>query len=64
MGNSSCQTASGMRTRSTLRLIGALLMEIDEKWQTGPQYFDMADYEAWRQAQKEHPAALPLGQVS
>jgi transposase-like protein len=52
------------RRDSALGLIGALLMEIDEKWQTGPKYFDMADYEAWRQAQTAQPAALPLGQVS
>ncbi|MCY0899949.1 MAG: transposase, partial [Firmicutes bacterium] len=38
---------------SALRLIGALLMEIDEKWQTGYQYFDMADYFAWRKEQEE-----------
>ncbi|MCL6516793.1 IS256 family transposase [Alicyclobacillus sp.] len=40
---------------SVMRLIGALLMEIDEKWQTGHGYFDMTEYWAWReeQAKKE-----------
>lgn len=38
---------------SAFRLIGALLMEIDEKWQTGHKYFDMADYFTWRKEQEE-----------
>jgi len=29
---------------SVIRLIGALLMEQDEKWQTGHKYFDMSLY--------------------
>lgn len=37
---------------SAIRLIGALLMEIDEKWQTGHRYFDMGDYYAWREEQR------------
>ncbi len=36
---------------SVIRLVGALLMEMDEKWQTGHKYLDMADYIAWK---KEH----------
>jgi len=38
---------------SVIRLIGALLMEMDEKWQTGHKYLDMADYVAWRKEQEE-----------
>jgi transposase-like protein len=53
-----------LHRNSALRLIGALLREIDEQWQTGPKYLDMTDYEVWRQAQRELPAALPLSQVS
>lgn len=37
---------------SVIRLIGALLMEIDEKWSNGRKYLDMAEYMQWRQ---EHP---------
>lgn len=29
---------------SVMRLIGALLIEQDEKWSTGRKYFDMSDY--------------------
>ena len=29
---------------SVIRLIGALLIEQDEKWSTGRKYFDMSDY--------------------
>jgi putative transposase len=36
---------------SALRLIGALLMEIDEKWASGKKYLDMNDYLDWRRAQ-------------
>jgi putative transposase len=28
-------------------------MEIDEKWQTGHKYFDVADYLTWRKEQGE-----------
>ena len=37
---------------SALRLLGALLMEIDEKWQTGHRYLDMSEYWSWREEQK------------
>jgi len=33
---------------SALRLIGAVLMEIDETWSTGHRYFDMEEYWRWR----------------
>lgn len=41
---------------SVIRLIGALLMEIDEKWQSGHKYLDMKDYFTWRDEQKMHTA--------
>ena len=33
---------------SVIRLVGALLMEMDEKWGSGSRYFNMAEYLAWR----------------
>lgn len=33
---------------SAIRLIGAVLLEIDEAWATGQRYFDMADYWEWK----------------
>ena len=36
---------------SALRLIGALLMEIDEKWACGKKYLNMTDYLDWRKSQ-------------
>jgi len=35
---------------SAIRLIGALLMEIDEKWASGRKYLDMAEYLEWRES--------------
>ncbi|HAF71199.1 MAG: Transposase mutator type [Acetothermia bacterium 64_32] len=35
---------------SALRLIGAVLIEIDEAWTTGHRYFDMTEYWEWRKA--------------
>jgi len=32
---------------SVIRLLGALLLEIHEKWTTGTRYLDMEEYEAW-----------------
>ena len=34
---------------SSLRLLGALLMEQDEQWSTGKRYFDMTAYWLWRE---------------
>jgi len=34
---------------SSLRLIGAFLLEYDEKW-SGKRYLDMGDYDEWKQA--------------
>jgi transposase-like protein len=36
---------------SAIRLIGALLMETDEKWASGKKYLDMTEYLEWRQGQ-------------
>ena len=38
---------------SVIRLVGALHMEMDEKWQTGHKYLDMEEYLAWRGEQLE-----------
>lgn len=40
---------------SVVRLIGALLMELDEKWASGKKYFDMDDYIKWREANPSKP---------
>jgi putative transposase len=39
---------------SVLRLLGALLMEVDEKWASGRKYLDMTEYLEWRKS-KEKP---------
>jgi transposase-like protein len=50
---------------SVTRLIGALLMEMDEKWQTGHKYLDMTEYFAWRDEQKKQAEQqLKLQQIS
>lgn len=36
---------------SAIRLIGALLMEFDEKWANGRKYLDMSEYLQWRKEQ-------------
>jgi transposase-like protein len=36
---------------SVVRLVGAVLMEMDEKWSTGKRYFDMTEYLVWKQEQ-------------
>ena len=36
---------------SAIRLIGAYLMEIDEKWTAGRRYFKMTEYWEWKQEQ-------------
>jgi transposase-like protein len=32
---------------SLIRLVGALLMELDEKWSTGRRYLDMTEFDSW-----------------
>lgn len=38
---------------SVIRLLGALLMELDEKWGSGNRYLDMAEYLEWREKRQE-----------
>ena len=38
---------------AALRLLGAVLMEIDETWASGHRYLDMAEYLAWMNKPKE-----------
>jgi len=38
---------------SVIRLVGALLMEMDEMWQTGHKYLDMAEYITWNKERDE-----------
>jgi putative transposase len=44
---------------SVLRLLGALLMEMDEKWATGHRYLDMQEYWAWRASKAPVVKQLP-----
>ena len=37
---------------SVIRLVGALLMEIDEEWTTGRKHLNMDEYEAWKKVQQ------------
>ena len=41
---------------SVVRLMGALLMEVDEKWSSGRKYLDMSEYHAWRRSQGKQVA--------
>ncbi|GMA52184.1 hypothetical protein GCM10025857_35410 [Alicyclobacillus contaminans] len=40
---------------SVIRLVGALLMEIDEAWMTGHRYLNMEAFLQWRQEQENTP---------
>jgi len=42
-----------LNLESVVRLIGALLMELDDKWSTGKKYLDMAEYLQWQKEQKQ-----------
>lgn len=53
---------------SALRMIGALLVEQHEQWISGKRYFNMDEYETWRQARQaqseaEHTPA-PMRQIA
>ena len=52
--------------QSSIRLLGALLMEQDEQWSTGKRYFDMTAYWQWRAAiaAQPIPTFTEEGQVS
>ena len=43
---------------SVVRLIGALLMEQDEKWAAGRKYLDMAEYLEWRKDRPKHSSKV------
>jgi putative transposase len=48
-----------------MRLLGALLMEIDEKWSTDSRYLNMEEYWAWRQEQEElNPSVAQMNYAS
>ena len=50
---------------SVIRLVGALLMEMNEKWQTGHKYLDMAGYIAWKKEQDEQvKTSVTIHQIS
>jgi transposase-like protein len=49
---------------SAERLIGAVLMEIDEAWTTGHRYFDMAQYWEWRKSAANQVAAATLSEAA
>jgi transposase-like protein len=49
---------------SVLRLLGALLMEIDERWTSGKKYLDMDEYLEWQQKRRidtEKPKVTRIG---
>ncbi len=49
---------------SVVRLVGALLMEMDEKWGSGSRYLDMTEYLAWRdERQKARKEASKVHQL-
>jgi len=43
---------------SVIRLIGALMMELDERWNTERKVFDMAEYFEWRKARQKVSAKV------
>ena len=43
---------------SAIRLIGAVLMELDEKWATEKKYCDMAEYFEWRKNKQKTSAKV------
>jgi putative transposase len=43
---------------SAYRLLGAVLMEIDEKWSDGRKYLDMTDYLEWRKTNVHDPSEM------
>ncbi|MBU5304695.1 IS256 family transposase [Eubacterium callanderi] len=38
---------------SVIRLLGTLLMELDDKWSSGRKYLDMGEYLEWQETQKQ-----------
>ncbi|MBO8173273.1 MAG: IS256 family transposase [Bacillaceae bacterium] len=48
---------------SAMRLIGALLMEQDEKWSSGRKYLDMTEYHLWLPSQKQDKQVQKVTQL-
>ncbi len=48
---------------SAIRLIGAMLMEIDEKWSSGKRYLDMEEYNEWIQTQKKKKISASVTRI-
>jgi len=53
---------------SALRMIGALLVEQHERWISSKRYFNMDEYESWRQVRQAHAEAenapAPMRQIA
>ncbi|GIM45527.1 hypothetical protein DNHGIG_10760 [Collibacillus ludicampi] len=48
---------------SVVRLVCALLMEIDEKWASGKKYLDISEYLAWLQTQVQERKAAKVTHI-
>jgi len=48
---------------SVMRLVGALLMEIDEKWTSGKKYLDMTEYWEWLEASHKNRASSRVTRI-
>ena len=48
---------------SVMRLVGALLMEIDEKWTSGKKYLDMTEYWEWVEASHKNRASSRMTRI-
>jgi transposase-like protein len=46
---------------SVIRLMGAYLMEIDEKWSSGRKYLEMAEYHEWRKTNRVSKKVTRIG---
>ena len=46
---------------SVIRLMGAYLMEIDEKWASGRKYLEMEEYHEWRKTNKVSKKVSHIG---
>jgi transposase-like protein len=46
---------------SVIRLMGAYLMEIDEKWSSGRKYLETEKYHEWRKANKVFKKGTQIG---
>lgn len=48
---------------SVVRLIGALLMEFDDKWASGKKYLDMSEYHQWHEGHKQKTLASKVTRI-